>query len=101
MLRGRFATTISSETQRCNIVATFFPIVATLFQHCNAVLRLKLSLRIVPCNIISNEAQKWEQKKNETNSSFFFLLFTFSHDPNTLRWRSINPQWFLIDKSGL
>ena len=50
--------------------------VATLFQNCNAVLRQKLSLRIVPCNIISNEAQKCEQKENETNSSFFFF---FSH----------------------
>ena len=29
---------------------------------------------------------------------FLFLLFTFSHDPNTLRWRSINPQWFLLTK---
>ena len=29
---------------------------------------------------------------------FLFLLFTFSRDPNTLRWRSINPQWFLLTK---
>ena len=46
----RFATTISS-TKRCNIVATLFRIVTTLFQHCNAVLHQKSSLRIVPCNI--------------------------------------------------
>ena len=35
----RFATTILSETERCNIVTTLFGIVTTLFQHCNAVLR--------------------------------------------------------------
>ena len=34
----RFATTIFSATQRCNIVATLFRMVTTLFQHCNAVL---------------------------------------------------------------
>ena len=36
---GRLATTIFSATQRCNIVATLFRMVPTLFQHCNAVLR--------------------------------------------------------------
>ena len=36
------------------IVATLFRMVTTLFQHCNAVLRLKSSLRIVPCNITSS-----------------------------------------------
>ena len=35
----RFATTIFSATQRCNIVATLFRMVTTLFQHGNAVLR--------------------------------------------------------------
>ena len=35
----RFVTTIFSATQRCNIVAILFPIVTTLFQRCNAVLR--------------------------------------------------------------
>ena len=34
----RFATTVLSATQRCNIVATLFRIVTTLFQRCNAVL---------------------------------------------------------------
>ena len=48
----RFATTIFSATQRCNIVATLFRIVTTLFQHCLAVLRKKSSLRIVPCTTI-------------------------------------------------
>ena len=33
------ATTIFSATQHCNIVATWFKMVATLFRHCNAVLR--------------------------------------------------------------
>ena len=36
---GRFVTTIFSATQRCHIVGTLFQMVATLFQHCNAVLR--------------------------------------------------------------
>ena len=34
-----FATTIFSASQRCDIVATLFRMVTTLFQHCNAVLR--------------------------------------------------------------
>ena len=38
---------ICSTTQRCNIVATLFLMLATLFQHCNAVLQWKSSLRIV------------------------------------------------------
>ena len=50
-LTRRFATTIFSATQRCNIIATLFRMVTTLFPHCNAVLRQKSSLRIVPCNI--------------------------------------------------
>ena len=33
---GRFATTIFSATQRCNIVATLFRIAPASFQHCNA-----------------------------------------------------------------
>ena len=49
--KRRFAMTIFSATQRCNIVATLFRMVTTLSQHCNAVLCWKSSLRIVPCNI--------------------------------------------------
>ena len=47
----RSATTIFSATQHCNIVATFFWMVTTLFHHCNAVLRQKSSMRIVLCKI--------------------------------------------------
>ena len=36
------------------VVATLFCMVTTLFQHCNAVLREKSLLRIVPCNITSS-----------------------------------------------
>ena len=36
---GWLATTIYSATQRCNIIGTLVWMVATLFQHCNAVLR--------------------------------------------------------------
>ena len=44
------ATTIFSATlQRSNIVATWFRLVATLFEHCNAVLRKQSALGIVPC----------------------------------------------------
>ena len=67
----RFAMTICSATQRCNIVATLFRMVTTLFQHCNAVLYLKSSLRIVPCNI-----------------------GLYTDDP--LRLASINPPRFLL-----
>ena len=38
---GRFAMTIFNAPQRYNIVVTLHRMVATLFQHCNAVLRLK------------------------------------------------------------
>ena len=44
----RFATTIFSATQRCNIVVTLFRIVTTLFQHCNDMLRSKSPLRTSP-----------------------------------------------------
>ena len=37
--------------QHCKIVAKLIHMVATLFQHCNAVLRKKSPLQIVPCNI--------------------------------------------------
>ena len=33
------------------IIATLFRVVTTLFEHCNAALRLKSWLRIVLCNI--------------------------------------------------
>ena len=44
MLQSRFATTVFSSAKICSIVAT-------LFQHCKAVLHEKSSLRIVPCHI--------------------------------------------------
>ena len=40
--------------QHSYVVATLFQMVSTLLQHCNAVLRLKSSSRIVPCNITSS-----------------------------------------------
>ena len=46
---------IFSATQCCIIVATLFRMVATLFQYCNAVLHLKSSLQIIPCNITFND----------------------------------------------
>ena len=55
----RFAATIFSATPRCNIVATLFRLVATFFQYCNAVLRLKSSLRIVPCNTTFRQRERW------------------------------------------
>ena len=40
--KGRFATTVFSARQHYNIVATLFPTVATLFQHCYAVFSSKI-----------------------------------------------------------
>ena len=51
----QFTTMIFSATHCCVIVATLFRMVATLFQYCNAVLHLKSSLRIIPCNITFND----------------------------------------------
>ena len=51
MLHGTIRKDDFSATQCCNIVATLFQMAATLFQHYNAVLSWKSSLRIVPCNI--------------------------------------------------
>lgn len=41
---GRFARTILSATQPCNIVAILFRIAETLFQHCNNVFSEKSSV---------------------------------------------------------
>ena len=73
----RFAMMIFSATQRCNIVATLFRIVTTLFQHCNAVFPWKSSLQIVPCN-------PWKLKKWAANASLpwevSLSLFAFTRD---------------------
>ena len=39
MLHEPIHNDVFNATQRCNIVATLFRMVTTLFQHCNAVLR--------------------------------------------------------------
>ena len=62
----RFAMTIFSATQRCNIVATLFRIVTTLFQHWNAVFSWKSSLRIVQCSITLSP---WKLKKWAADAS--------------------------------
>ena len=54
----RFATTIFSPTQHCNLAATLFRMVTALFQHCNTVLSYKSSLRIVRCNSAIMAAEK-------------------------------------------
>ena len=41
---------IFKAAQHHNIVVTLFRVVTTLFQHCNAVLRLKSWSQIVLCN---------------------------------------------------
>ena len=48
---GRFATTIFSVTQRCNVATMLQPFETMSQQCCNAVLRLKSLLQIVSCNI--------------------------------------------------
>ena len=47
-----------------NIVATLIQMVATFFQHCNAVLYKKSSLRIVPCNIALKQPQRRQHRKH-------------------------------------
>ena len=75
---GRFATTIFSATQRCDIVTT-------LFQHCNALLRKTSSLRIVPCKITLSYLliHGWQQTKRMIlkNSFELRLLFFKWNDP--------------------
>ena len=51
--QGRF---LAQCSQRCNIVAILFRMIATLFQHCNAIWRQKLSLPIVPLQCWNNVA---------------------------------------------
>ena len=73
----RFAMMIFSATQHCNIVATLFRIVTTLFQHYNAVFPWKSSLRIVPCN-------PWKLKKWAADAYLSWMvplsLFAFTRD---------------------
>ena len=48
----QFATTIFNATRRCN-AGTMLELFETMSQQCcKALLHLKSSLRIVPCNII-------------------------------------------------
>ena len=70
---GRFVTTIFSATEGCNIVPILFRIVTTLFQHCNAVLRWKSSLPIVPCNITFKQHRRWRLRKRHLKSEFALL----------------------------
>ena len=69
-----FATTIFSATQSCNIVATLFRMVTTLLQHCNAVLRLKSSLRnrIVQCNITLSDSERQRRGDRKTGLIAYF-----------------------------
>ena len=71
---------IFSATQRCNIVATLFRMVTTLFQNCISVLREKSSLRIVPCKIALKlpETSKlhvlWRKCRSRVPVTFFSLF---------------------------
>ena len=49
--RGRFAKTVFSAPQLFNVGTVLQPFETMLQQCCNAVLRQKSSLRMVPCNI--------------------------------------------------
>ena len=81
MLHETIATTILSATQRCNIAATLFRMVTTLFQHCNAVLPQKWSSRIVPCNITlrSYDADCNNNRFNKQNNNFAHASHFFVH----------------------
>ena len=57
-LKGDVTRDDFSATQRYNIVVTLFRMAAILSQHFNPVLRLKASLRIVPCNITFKQRQQ-------------------------------------------
>ena len=70
---GRFVTTIFSATEGCNIVPILFRTVTTLFQHCNAVLRWKSSLPIVPCNITFKQHRRRRLRKRHLKSEFALL----------------------------
>ena len=75
---------IFSATQRCNIVATLFRMVTTLFQNCISVLREKSSLRIVPCKIALKlpETSKlhvlWRKCRSRVPVTFFSLPLIFT-----------------------
>ena len=75
---------IFSATQRCNIVATLFRMVTTLFQNCISVLREKSSLRIAPCKIALKlpETSKlhvlWRKCRSRVPVTFFSLPLIFT-----------------------
>ena len=54
-------------------VVTLFRMVTTVFQHCNAGLRLKLSLRIVACDIIFKQQRRGRLRKRHLNSEVALL----------------------------
>ena len=63
--------------QRYNIVTTLFRIVTTSFQHCNAVLHKKSSLRIVPCNITLRLRENGRKNSQHCCSIRFARSLTF------------------------
>ena len=71
----RFAKTIFSATQGCNIVPILFRVVTTFFQHCNAVLRWKSSLWIVPCNITLKQHRRRRLRLRKRHWKSKFALF--------------------------
>ena len=92
----RFAPTIFSATQGCNIVTILFRTVTTLFQHCNAALRLKSSLRIVPCNItfsFSRFCSSLAKRETPTGTLYVLMFSRFSYA--SLAWlkRKLNDRW--------
>ena len=98
----RFATTIFSATQRCNIVATLFRIVTTLFQHCLAVLRKKSSLGIVPCNTIVDvsKTRNGEWGMSTWNGKIILKMNYRSIELEKMKYRSIELEMKLLIGRG-
>ena len=73
---GRFATTIFSARQHYSIVATMFPTVATLLQHCYAVFSSKSSLRIPSCNITFTRLVGTKDRQLHDSSRVMYICCT-------------------------
>ena len=88
---GQFATTIFSATKRCNVGTMLQPFETILQQCCNAVLRQKSSLRIVPCNITFNNdnGNGSENVTVKVNSCFSKFCRVYSNFPENFKCRPV------------
>ena len=87
-LTKRFATTVFSPTQRCNIVATLFRMVTTFFQHWKAV--EKKVLMIYEINHIWTAEMKWKWR-NDRRSERNLCNCVKKPEKNSGLQRGLNP----------